>query len=77
MQAELEGVDLTEPVAADTLAGAHGHRKILHDLGFLALVSGSSLARAILRILCRRDQRLSADGGWTGLAPTRRAVGVL
>ena len=51
-------------------------REVLHDHRFLALVGGPSLGRAILRILCRGDQRLSADGGRAGLAQAGRAVGL-
>ena len=42
-----------------------GDREVLHDLGFLAMVGRSSLGRAVVRILCRQHERLSADGGRT------------
>ncbi len=55
---------------------AHRHREILHHHRFLALVGGPSLGRAVLRVLRRGDQRLSADGGGAGVAPARRARGL-
>ena len=42
----------------------------------LALVGGPSLGRAVVRVLRRRDERLSADGGRSGLAQARRAGGL-
>ena len=50
-----------------------GHREILHADRFLALVGGPSLGRAVLRVLRRRHERLSADGGGPRLAQARRA----
>ena len=55
---------------------AHRDREVLHDHRFLALVGGPSLGRAVLRVLRRGDERLSADGGRAGLAPARRAGGL-
>ena len=55
---------------------ADRRREILHHLRFLALVGRPSLGRAVLRVLRRGDQRLSADGGRPRLAPARRAVGL-
>ena len=42
---------------------AHGHREVLHPDRLLALVGGPSVGRAVLRVLRRRHERLSADGG--------------
>src|SRR6202022_1007036 len=54
----------------------HGDREVLYDLRFLALVGGSSLGRAVLRILRGGNERLLADGARAGLAAARRAVGL-
>ena len=43
---------------------------------FLALVGGASVGRAIVRVLRRQHERLSADGGRPGVAQARRARGV-
>ena len=55
---------------------AHRDREVIHHLRFLALVGGASLGRAVLRILCRRDQRLSADGRRPGFAAAGRTLGL-
>ena len=52
---------------------ADGDREVVHADRLLALVGGPSLGRAIVRVLCRRHERLSADGGGPGLAQARRA----
>jgi nitric oxide reductase subunit B len=55
---------------------ADRHREIVHDHGLLALVGRSPLGRAVLRVLHRRDQRLSADGGRPGVAEPGGALGL-
>ena len=52
---------------------AYRDREVLHADRFLALVGGPSLGRAVLRVLRRRHERLSADGGGPSLAQARRA----
>ena len=50
-----------------------GYRKSVHNHRFLALVGGAPLGRAVVRVLCRQHERLSADGCRTHLAQTGRA----
>ena len=52
---------------------AYRDREIFHLDRLLALVGGPSLGRAVVRVLRRRHERISADGGWSGLAQARRA----
>ena len=52
---------------------AHRDREVLHAHRLLALVGGPSLGRAVVRVLRRHHERLSADGGRPGLAQARRA----
>ena len=52
---------------------AYRDREILHPDRLLALVGGPSLGRAVVRVLRRRHERLSSDGGGPGLAQARRA----
>src|SRR5207248_3594910 len=43
---------------------------------FLALVGGPPVGRAVVRVLRREHERLSADGGRPGVAATGRAGGL-
>ena len=52
------------------------HRKVLHAHRFLALVGRASMGRAVVRILRCQHERVSADGGWFGVAQARRTRGV-
>ena len=51
-------------------------REVVHDHRFLALVGGPSVGRAVVRVLRREHERLSADGGRAGVAPAGRAGGL-
>ena len=53
-----------------------GYREVVHADGLLALVGRSSVGRAILRVLRRRHERLSADVARPGFTQARRTVGV-
>ena len=55
---------------------AHRDREVVHHHRLLALVGGPSVGRAVLRVLCRQHERLSADGGRAGLAQARRTRGL-
>ena len=55
---------------------AHRDREVLHHHRLLALVGGASLGRAVVRVLRRQHERLSADGGRPGVAQARRAGGL-
>jgi nitric oxide reductase subunit B len=51
-------------------------RPLVHDHGFLALVGCPLTGQAVLRVLRRGDERLSADGAGAGVAAARRARGL-
>ena len=53
-----------------------GIEKSLHPHRLLALVGGPSVGRAIVRVLRRGDERLSADVARPRLAQARRALGL-